>query len=79
MSYLFTNTEGVKVYTGVSRDFPEEGWIQACSYCESPTSKYYNVEKNIKKKKCKFLIYFCKECKVNKWKKWEKRIIKNLT
>jgi len=86
MSYLYTTKNKVKIYTGTSRDFPLEGWIYPCSYCETPTSNFVSVEKTRKKykmtkkydKKYKFMVYFCKQCKKTKWEKWEKKIIEKL-
>lgn len=84
MSYLYTNKNKIKIYTGTSREFPLEGWIHPCYYCETPTSNYVYVEKKIynmvKKyyKKYKFMVYFCKQCKKTNWEKWEKKIIEKL-
>ena len=45
---------------------PKKGWIQACFYCDSPTSLLTHITTISKNNKTvKFDCYICKECKSN--------------
>jgi len=50
-------------------DLPKKGWIQACFYCDLPTSlTTYITTLSNKYKSLKFECYICKDCKI-KFKK----------
>jgi hypothetical protein len=56
-------------YIEINKDshLPKNGWIQACIWCRSLTSKkkfYKKIETNYKD--YMLFIYYCKDCKKNK-------------
>lgn len=54
------NSKNIIMYIGNSNEFPRDGWIHNCYFCEAPTGE-----------RVKFLgkyeVYECKNCRKRSW------------